>query len=208
MNSRSRRLAEFLTFLVCFLGSGSVRWKFVHGLFENAIYGGRVDNTFDAKVLQSYLLQYFEQAVFPGQVRWLPQNTFLEIKLVSRYYCALQSLRGQNGRLIAGFRKVPRWRIIRERLPLFSSAVYVDSMNFKKSFWALRLRCRRTTKSIQILSTPSLILKIKSFRKRGQDVALRVNEVFFFSKCKWLNCAAFSPAIFRKIHGYTDWNLW
>ena len=105
----------------CFvvLGSGSVRWKFVHGLFENAIYGGRVDNTFDAKVLQSYLLQYFEQAVFPGQVRWLPQNTFLEIKLVSRYYCALQSLRGQNGRLIAGFRKVPRSRIIRERLPLF-----------------------------------------------------------------------------------------
>lgn len=119
MNSRSRRLAEFLTFLVCFLGSGSVRWKFVHGLFENAIYGGRVDNTFDAKVLQSYLLQYFEQAVFPGQVRWLPQNIFLEIKLVSRYCCALQSLRGQNGRLIAGFRKVPPWRIIRERLPLF-----------------------------------------------------------------------------------------
>lgn len=69
MNSRSQRLAEFLTFFVCFLGSGSVRWKFVHGLFENAIYGGRVDNTFDAKVLQSYLLQYFEKAVFPGQVR-------------------------------------------------------------------------------------------------------------------------------------------
>ena len=40
----------------------------MHGLFENAIYGGRIDNTFDAKVLQSYLLQYFEQAVFPGQV--------------------------------------------------------------------------------------------------------------------------------------------
>ena len=49
-------------------GSGNVRWKFVHGLFENAIYGGRVDNTFDAEVLRSYLLQYFEQAVFPGQV--------------------------------------------------------------------------------------------------------------------------------------------
>ena len=58
---------EKLIFISC-TGSGSVRWKFVHGLFENAIYGGRVDNTFDAKVLQSYLLQYFEQAVFPGQV--------------------------------------------------------------------------------------------------------------------------------------------
>lgn len=53
---------------VAYTGSGTVRWKFVHGLFENAIYGGRIDNTFDAKVLQSYLLQYFEQAVFPGQV--------------------------------------------------------------------------------------------------------------------------------------------
>ena len=51
-----------------YTGSGAVRWKFVHGLFENAIYGGRIDNTFDAKVLLSYLLQYFEQAVFPGQV--------------------------------------------------------------------------------------------------------------------------------------------
>ena len=51
-----------------FAGSGPVRWKFVHGLFENAIYGGRIDNNFDGKVLESYLLQYFEQAVFPGQV--------------------------------------------------------------------------------------------------------------------------------------------
>ena len=51
------------------LGSAAVRWKFVHGLFENAIYGGRIDNSFDAKVLHSYLLQYFDAAVFPGQVR-------------------------------------------------------------------------------------------------------------------------------------------
>ena len=57
-----------------YAGSGTVRWKFVHGLFENAIYGGRIDNTFDAKVLQSYLLQYFEQAVFPGQVSQAKRN--------------------------------------------------------------------------------------------------------------------------------------
>lgn len=59
--------ADIIDRLCTAAGSGSVRWKFVHGLFENAIYGGRVDNTFDAKVLQSYLLQYFEQAVFPSQ---------------------------------------------------------------------------------------------------------------------------------------------
>ncbi|XP_074620352.1 cytoplasmic dynein 2 heavy chain 1-like [Acropora palmata] len=59
--------ADIIDRLCTSAGSGNVRWKFVHGLFENAIYGGRVDNTFDAEVLRSYLLQYFEQAVFPGQ---------------------------------------------------------------------------------------------------------------------------------------------
>jgi len=59
--------ADIIDRLCTEAGSGAVRWKFVHGLFENAIYGGRIDNTFDAKVLLSYLLQYFEQAVFPGQ---------------------------------------------------------------------------------------------------------------------------------------------
>lgn len=54
--------------LFCVVGSGPVRWKFVHGLFANAIYGGRVDNTFDLKVLESYLLQYFDQTALPGQV--------------------------------------------------------------------------------------------------------------------------------------------
>lgn len=64
-----------LTFLVikyffAHADSGQVRWEFVHGLFANAIYGGRVDNTFDLKVLESYLLQYFDQSSFPGQVCW------------------------------------------------------------------------------------------------------------------------------------------
>ena len=53
---------------LCFLISGSadVRWNFVHGLFENAIYGGRVDNTYDLNVLKSYLQQYFEPNVVTG----------------------------------------------------------------------------------------------------------------------------------------------
>lgn len=40
----------------------------MHGLMENAIYGGRVDNTFDMRVLTSYLLQYFSGSVVTGQV--------------------------------------------------------------------------------------------------------------------------------------------
>ncbi|KAJ8027756.1 Cytoplasmic dynein 2 heavy chain 1 [Holothuria leucospilota] len=42
------------------------KWDFIHGLFENAIYGGRVDNPFDMQVLRSYLNQYFNSDVLGG----------------------------------------------------------------------------------------------------------------------------------------------
>ena len=39
----------------------------MHGLMENAIYGGRVDNTFDMRVLISYLEQCFNDIAITGQ---------------------------------------------------------------------------------------------------------------------------------------------
>ena len=33
----------------------SINWEAVHGLMEDAIYGGRIDNAFDLRVLRSYL---------------------------------------------------------------------------------------------------------------------------------------------------------
>ena len=39
----------------------------MHGLMENAIYGGRVDNTFDMRVLISYLEQCFNDTAITGQ---------------------------------------------------------------------------------------------------------------------------------------------
>ena len=39
----------------------------MHGLMENAIYGGRVDNTFDMRVLISYLEQCFNDTTITGQ---------------------------------------------------------------------------------------------------------------------------------------------
>ena len=47
--------------------SGSLpQWEIVHGLLENAIYGGRIDNNFDMKVLKTYLKQFFSSDVFQG----------------------------------------------------------------------------------------------------------------------------------------------
>lgn len=54
------KLVKVSVFLI---GTKDVQWEFVHGLLENAIYGGRVDNCFDLRVLQSYLKQFFNSSV-------------------------------------------------------------------------------------------------------------------------------------------------
>ena len=49
-------------------GVQEVQWKFIHGLFELAICGGRVDNPFDVSVMTSYREQFFDQAILsPGR---------------------------------------------------------------------------------------------------------------------------------------------
>lgn len=48
--------AEIIDRLCKRAGKNDVPWNFVHGLYEQAIYGGRVDNPFDIKV--TYSTQY------------------------------------------------------------------------------------------------------------------------------------------------------
>ena len=43
-----------------------MQWEFVHGLFDQAVYGGRIDNPIDTEVLRSYLVQYFTNSFFSG----------------------------------------------------------------------------------------------------------------------------------------------
>ncbi|EEC18129.1 cytoplasmic dynein heavy chain, putative [Ixodes scapularis] len=54
---------------LCRKESGTVEWEFLRGLFETAVYGGRVDNPFDMRVLRSYLGQFFDSAVVSGTPR-------------------------------------------------------------------------------------------------------------------------------------------
>lgn len=42
---------------------GKVDWKTVRGLMVDAIYGGRVDNPHDTRVLETYLRRYFNSEV-------------------------------------------------------------------------------------------------------------------------------------------------
>ena len=48
------------------LAGGDIQWDYIHGLFDQAVYGGRVDNPVDTDVLRSYLTQYFNSAIIGG----------------------------------------------------------------------------------------------------------------------------------------------
>ena len=43
------------------------QWQKVYGILENAIYGGRIDNEFDLRVLRAYIEQMFNDTVLKGQ---------------------------------------------------------------------------------------------------------------------------------------------
>ena len=47
----------------------SISWDFIHGLFRNAIYGGRIDNAYDLRILDSYLTTIFSSDVLAGSNR-------------------------------------------------------------------------------------------------------------------------------------------
>ncbi|KAG0423664.1 hypothetical protein HPB47_000564, partial [Ixodes persulcatus] len=64
---------------LCRKESGTVEWEFLRGLFETAVYGGRVDNPFDMRVLRSYLGQFFVTLPSSRGLRgprgtWLPAS--------------------------------------------------------------------------------------------------------------------------------------
>ena len=54
----------------------------MHGLMENAVYGGRVDNDYDMRVVQSFLKSYFNKNVICGKV----YISFLSAFCVTDYF--------------------------------------------------------------------------------------------------------------------------
>ena len=49
--------------------SSVVKWEYIHGLYTNAIYGGRVDDVHDGRILASYLRDIFNSDVLYGSGR-------------------------------------------------------------------------------------------------------------------------------------------
>jgi dynein heavy chain 2 len=51
--------------IICTLFSSSepIQWEVVHGLLRDAVYGARIDDNQDALILQTYLLQFFNNGI-------------------------------------------------------------------------------------------------------------------------------------------------
>ena len=47
--------------------NSSPQWQKIYGILENAIYGGRVDNNFDLRVLRAYIENMFTDPILKGQ---------------------------------------------------------------------------------------------------------------------------------------------
>jgi dynein heavy chain 2 len=67
-----------------------IKWEDIHGLLEMAVYGGRIDRNDDARVLRSYLKQYFSPSVIGGGTKLaagvvMPTSTHIDdyIKLIN-----------------------------------------------------------------------------------------------------------------------------
>lgn len=58
---------KILSGLVTDMKGGNIPWQKVYGILENAIYGGRVDNEFDMRVLRTYMQSIFGEATISGK---------------------------------------------------------------------------------------------------------------------------------------------
>ncbi|CAK9088100.1 Cytoplasmic dynein 2 heavy chain 1 (Dynein heavy chain isotype 1B) [Durusdinium trenchii] len=47
-------------------GQEGIDWAYIHGLMENSVYGGRIDNPFDLRVLRAYLDKFFNNDMLEG----------------------------------------------------------------------------------------------------------------------------------------------
>ncbi|KFM70535.1 Cytoplasmic dynein 2 heavy chain 1, partial [Stegodyphus mimosarum] len=70
-SSADLRVAADIIDRVCLNSDRSTQWEYIHGLFETAVYGGRIDDAFDLRVLSSYLKEFFDNKVMTAGSRKL-----------------------------------------------------------------------------------------------------------------------------------------
>jgi dynein heavy chain 2 len=126
------------------LEKAPVQWSTLRGLLENAVYGGRIDNFFDIKVLQAYLKKYFSEETFNSGA--LASNIRLpSTKSYKDYSKIIDSLADVDSPKLFGLplninRSVQRFNsstVIKQLKQL--SAISQDEIKFDREQWGEKL---------------------------------------------------------------------
>lgn len=60
-----------------------IQWRFISGLCSDAVYGGRIENIDDMKIVESYVKQYFKDEVLSH--RWKPFNFNVNLPTTAQF---------------------------------------------------------------------------------------------------------------------------
>ena len=118
------------------------QWEIVHGLLENAIYGGRIDNEFDMRVLKTYLKQFFNSDVFQGSKKLSSMIQVPKAASIRDYIQYISTLPDQDSPLMFGLptnidRSVQRFNSQKYINILKAiTAVSKEDLKFDREMWA------------------------------------------------------------------------
>ena len=118
------------------------QWEIVHGLLENAIYGGRVDNPFDMRVLKTYLKQFFTAEVFQGTKKLSNMVQVPKAATIKDYIQYISTLPDHDKPVMFGLppnidRSVQRFNSQRYiNLLKAITAVSKEDLKFDREMWA------------------------------------------------------------------------
>ena len=129
-------------------GDGESDWEEIHGLMTDSIYGGRVDNPFDQRVLQCYLDKYFVEKVLGGRGQIMRGVYVPTSNSVDDYYDSISKIPEVDSPEVFGLpanidRSVQRAQstIVLEKLGMMASAAAgiggFDREEWKKSLGPL-----------------------------------------------------------------------
>ena len=122
-------------------GQAMPQWQKVYGILENAIYGGRVDNEFDIKVLRAYMMEFFTEATLKGQMKLSNIIQLPQSDKVDQYLGVIKNLPEKDMPSLFGLpanidRSVQRFNSMKVIASLKSlQAVSAEEMRFDMEKW-------------------------------------------------------------------------
>jgi len=122
-----------------------VQWQKVYGILENAIYGGRIDNDFDMRVLRTYMAQIFKEDILKGSRKLSDTFSIPQSASMKDFIQIINNLSETDNPGIFGLpvnidRSVQRFNSGQVILQLKSlAAVSAEELRFDKEKWSQQL---------------------------------------------------------------------